>query len=164
MAKKKSQTGLELMLLMNSTLRQMNNKLARDIDSEGKDITVEQLSLLIALWKKEGISQQDLGEFVDKDRPSVTRLLDNMEKNSLVVRITSDLDRRVRLIYLTKKGKDLQAKLVKVAEAAIKKSIKNIDDESISSFVTVAETIKKNIIEEQKEAKSKIEISGKGKR
>lgn len=152
------------MLLLNSTLRQMNNKLARDIDSEGKDITVEQLSLLIALWKKEGISQQDLGEFVDKDRPSVTRLLDNMEKGSLVVRITSDQDRRVRLIYLTKKGKDLQAKLVKVAEAAIKKSIKNIDDELLSSFVTVAETIKTNIIQEQKEAKSKIQISGKGKR
>lgn len=164
MAKKKNQTGLELMLLLNSTLRQMNNKLARDIDSEDKDITVEQLSLLIALWKKEGISQQDLGEFVDKDRPSVTRLLDNMEKGSLVVRITSEQDRRVRLIYLTKKGKDLQTKLVKVAESAVKKSIKNIDDELLSSFVTVAETIKLNIIQEQKEAKSKIKTSGKGKR
>lgn len=152
------------MLLMNSTLRQMNNKLSRDIDIEVSDITVEQFSLLIALWKKEGISQQDLGEYVDKDRPSVTRLLDNMEKGNLVVRITSDQDRRVRLIYLTKKGKDLQVKLVKVAEAAVKKSLLNIDNEMLSSFVAVAEMIKDNILQEQKEEKTKNQISGRAKR
>jgi MarR family transcriptional regulator, organic hydroperoxide resistance regulator len=164
MAKKKNQTGLDLMLLLNSTLRQMNNKLSRDIDMEVNDITVEQLSLLIALWKKEGISQQDLGEYVDKDRPSVTRLLDNMERGNLVVRITSEQDRRVRLIYLTKKGKDLQVKLLKVAEAAVKKSLQNIDSEKLSSFVAVAEMIKENILQEQNEDKSKKQISGRGKR
>ena len=152
------------MLLLNSALRQMNNKLSRDIDLEVNDITVEQLSLLIALWKKEGISQQDLGEYVDKDRPSVTRLLDNMERGNLVVRITSEQDRRVRLIYLTKKGKDLQVKLVKVAEAAVKKSLQNINSEMLSSFVTVAEMIKENILQEQNEDKSKKQISGRGKR
>jgi MarR family transcriptional regulator, organic hydroperoxide resistance regulator len=164
MAKKKNQTGLDLMLLLNSALRQLNNKLSRDIDLEVNDITVEQLSLLIALWKKEGISQQDLGEYVDKDRPSVTRLLDNMEKGNLVVRITSEQDRRVRLIYLTKKGKDLQVKLVKVAEAAVKKSLQNIDNEMLSSFVAVAEMIKDNILQEQKEEKIKNQISGRVKR
>lgn len=164
MAKKKNQTGLDLMLLLNSTLRQMNNKLSRDIDMEVNDITVEQLSLLIALWKKEGISQQDLGEYVDKDRPSVTRLLDNMERGNLVVRITSEQDRRVRLIYLTKKGKDLQVKLLKVAEAAVKKSLQNIESEKLSSFVAVAEMIKENILQEQNEDKSKKQISGRGKR
>lgn len=150
MAKNKKQTGLELMLLLNSTLRQLNNSVAREIDGHFKDITVEQLSLLIALWKKEGISQQDLGEFVDKDRPSVTRLLDNMEKNNLVVRITSEFDRRVRLIYLTKNGKDIQSVLIKNSETAVKKSLKDIDESRLSDFIFVAEKIKNNISEDQK--------------
>ncbi len=141
MAKKKNHSGLELILLLNSTLRQLNNKLAREIETEQNDITVEQLSLLIALLNKEGISQQDLGEYVDKDRPSITRLLDNMEKNSLVVRVTFEMDRRVRLIYLTKKGKELQTRLFKTAETTVKRAIKNVNTELLSNFVSVAEMI-----------------------
>jgi len=136
-------------LLLNSTLRQLNNKLAREIETEQNDITVEQLSLLIALLNKEGISQQELGEYVDKDRPSITRLLDNMEKNSLVVRITNEMDRRVRLIYPTKKGKELQTGLFKTAETAVKRSIKNVSPELLSNFVSVAEMIKNNILKDQ---------------
>jgi MarR family transcriptional regulator, organic hydroperoxide resistance regulator len=151
MTRNKRQSGLELMLLLNSTLRQLNNRVAREIDGHFRDITVEQLSLLIALWKKEGISQQDLGEFVDKDRPSVTRLLDNMEKNNLVVRITSEFDRRVRLIYLTKKGKELQSVLVKNSETAVKKSLKDIEEKRLSDFIFVVEKIKDNILEDQKQ-------------
>lgn len=164
MAKKKSHSGLELMLLLNSTLRQLNNKLAREIELDQNEISVEQLSLLIALWNKEGISQQDLGEYVDKDRPSITRLLDNMEKNNLVVRITNEMDRRVRLIYLTKKGKDLQSKLFKTAEIAVMKTIKNVDTDMLNNFISVAEMIKNNIIDEKAHNNNKAIKTGKEKR
>lgn len=145
MGRKKNQTGIDLVLLLNSLTRQLNNRLARHIDLGDQEITVEQLSLLIGLWTREGMSQQELGDFVDKDRPSVTRLLDNMEKNNLVVRITSESDRRIRLIYLTRKGRELQEKLFKLADGVVKNSLNGVDSETLGQFISVAGLIRSSI-------------------
>ena len=40
----------------------------------------------------------------------MTRLIDNMEKQHLVVRISDKKDRRTNLIHLTKDGKELEEK------------------------------------------------------
>ena len=53
----------------------------------GYDVTCEQWSVLVNLGKKNGQSQQELAGLICKDKTSVTRLIDNMEKHSLVVRI-----------------------------------------------------------------------------
>ena len=42
-------------------------------------------------------------------RQSMTRLIDNMERQHLVVRISDKKDRRTNLIHLTKDGKELEA-------------------------------------------------------
>jgi MarR family transcriptional regulator, organic hydroperoxide resistance regulator len=157
MGRKKNQTGIDLVLLLNSLTRQLNNRLARHIDLGEQEITVEQLSLLIGLWTREGMSQQELGDFVDKDRPSVTRLLDNMEKNNLVVRITSESDRRIRLIYLTRKGRELQEKLFKLADGVVKNSLNGVDSETIGQFLSVAGLIRSGI--QKKNAEDALKMS-----
>ena len=40
----------------------------------------------------------------------MTRLIDNMERQHLVVRISDKKDRRTNLIHLTKDGKELEEK------------------------------------------------------
>ena len=60
----------------------------------GYDVTCEQWSVLVNLGKKNGQSQQELAGLICKDKTSVTRLIDNMEKHSLVVRIPDKSDKR----------------------------------------------------------------------
>ncbi|MGL5262434.1 MAG: MarR family winged helix-turn-helix transcriptional regulator, partial [Bacteroides sp.] len=52
----------------------------------GLAITPEQWTILLYLWEKQGIRQQDLCDATFKDKPSMTRLLDSMENQNLVVR------------------------------------------------------------------------------
>src|SRR4051812_7898422 len=92
----------------------------------GHDVTCEQWSVLVNLGKKNGQSQQDLAGLTCKDKTTMTRLIDNMEKHSLVVRIPDKDDKRQKLIYLTKKGQDLQAKLTFVIEKTLQEAQKNI--------------------------------------
>ena len=73
----------------------------------GYEVTCEQWSVLVNLGKKNGQRQQELASLTCKDKTTITRLIDNMEKHNLVVRLPDKNDKRQKLIYLTKKGRDL---------------------------------------------------------
>ena len=83
-------------------------RLQKKFNSASLESTIEQWSVLYHLWKQEGMSQQELCNATFRDKPSITRLVDNLEKLQLVKRVASEEDRRINLIYLTKTGQKLQ--------------------------------------------------------
>ncbi|MFT4094464.1 MAG: MarR family winged helix-turn-helix transcriptional regulator [Niabella sp.] len=83
-------------------------RLQKKFNNAGLPLTIEQWSVLYHLWKEDGISQQDLCQATFRDKPSMTRLVDNLEKAGLVKRVASKTDRRKNLITLTDKAKELQ--------------------------------------------------------
>ena len=76
-------------------------RLQKNFKQHGIDITIEQWSVLYHLWKQDGLSQQELCSATFRDKPSITRLVDNLEKQKLVKRVASLEDRRINLIYLS---------------------------------------------------------------
>ncbi len=54
-----------------------------------------------------GIRQADLAERMDLTRPTLVRLLDNLEKQGVIERRVSSKDRRANGIYLTEKAKPI---------------------------------------------------------
>ena len=66
-------------------------RLQKKFNSAGLNLTIEQWSVLYHLWKQDGISQQELCNATFRDKPSITRLVDNLEKLQLVKRVASDL-------------------------------------------------------------------------
>ena len=58
----------------------INRKLSRNFRQEGIDISPEQWTILLSLWEKDGVTQQELCNATFKDKPSMTRLIDNMER------------------------------------------------------------------------------------
>lgn len=70
------------------------------------DITFEMLQVLTCLWREQGISQQTLADRTVKDKASLTYLIANLEKKSMVCRVFASDDRRNKLVYLTPKGED----------------------------------------------------------
>ena len=63
----------------------INRKLYRNFRQNGLEISPEQWTVLIFLWEKDGVTQQELCNATFKDKPSMTRLIDNMERQHLVV-------------------------------------------------------------------------------
>ena len=109
----------------------INRKLSRNFRQAGIDITPEQWTILLSLWEKDGITQQELCNATFKDKPSMTRLLDNMEKQHLVVRISDKKDRRTNLIYLTKTGRELESQSYKMANVTLEEALKGIPIEEL---------------------------------
>ena len=72
-------------------------------------VHVGQEMILLALWEKDGRSLSDLVERLKVQPPTVTRMVQRMESADLVKRYPCENDSRVSRVYLSQKGKDLQA-------------------------------------------------------
>ena len=104
----------------------INRKLHRNFRQDGIDISPEQWTILLSLWEKDGVTQQDLCNATFKDKPSMTRLIDNMEKQHLVVRISDKKDKRTNLVYLTKTGRELESQSFKIAISTLHEALQGI--------------------------------------
>ncbi|MBD0399807.1 MarR family winged helix-turn-helix transcriptional regulator [Flammeovirga sp. EKP202] len=134
-----------------------NYTLGRAFEREGLPISREQWDVLVMLWDKDGRAQQEFATFLLKNRASITSLVDNMEKNNLVTRVPNPNDKRSKLIYLTRKARDLKEQVVGIAEEAILSITKGIPLEEVEQAADLLtkclENIMKydeNILEEQK--------------
>jgi DNA-binding MarR family transcriptional regulator len=90
---------------MRSYLRQF---LQSKIREHELDITFELLEVVMYLYKKDGVNQQEIADMMIKDKSSMTYLIDNLVKREMVKRVEDENDRRNKLIYITEKGKQLK--------------------------------------------------------
>ena len=120
----------EVFRILNGRLSMLINRyLYNQFKKAELGITVEQWTILAILWQKDKVTQQILSDITLRDKPSITRLIDNLEKRNLVVRIHDSSDRRVNLIYLTQKGIDLENKASAIINEVVDKTLSEISDE-----------------------------------
>lgn len=120
-------------------------RLQKNFKDASVDITIEQWSVLYHLWKEEGQSQQQLCEATFRDKPSITRLVDNLEKSKLVKRVSSKNDRRSNLIFLTQEGKILEEKTMEIANKTLNESLKGVTNGQIEIAKEVLQMVYDNL-------------------
>ena len=111
----------------------------------GLNLTIEQWSVLYHLWKEDGISQQDLCKATFRDKPSMTRLVDNLERAGLVKRVASKDDRRKNLVNLTQKAQDLQGLCYELAEETVQEALAGVSSEKIDVCKEVLKVVYENL-------------------
>jgi DNA-binding MarR family transcriptional regulator len=100
---------------------------------------------LYHLWKQEGISQQELCNATFRDKPSITRLVDNLEKLNLVKRVASENDRRINLIFLTKQAQKLQEDTMALAEETLNEALETVPADRIDVCKEVLQIVYDNL-------------------
>ena len=98
----------------------------RAFQAYGVNITTDQWGILKCLWQEESVTQSELAEKTNKDKASITRILDIMQKNNLITRRDDVVDRRSYRIFLTEEGKMLERKLRPIAHATNQKLSQNL--------------------------------------
>ncbi len=120
-------------------------RLQKNFKQQGVDITIEQWSVLYHLWKQDGLSQQELCDFTFRDKPSITRLVDNLEKQKLVKRVASKDDRRKNLIYLTPEALHLQEQTMELANQTLNEALSSVTNGQIEIAKEVLQTVYENL-------------------
>jgi DNA-binding MarR family transcriptional regulator len=120
-------------------------RLQKKFNAAGLNITIEQWSVLYHLWKQEGISQQELCNATFRDKPSITRLVDNLEKLNLVKRVASENDRRINLIYLTRQAQKLQEETMALADETLNDALTGVPADRIDICKEVLQVVYDNL-------------------
>ena len=123
----------------------MSRRLQKNFKQAGVEITIEQWSVLYHLWKADGMSQQQLCDATFKDKPSITRLVDNLEKINLVKRVASKDDRRINLIFLTPEAQTLQEKSMDLANQTLNEALKGVTNGQVEIAKEVLQMVYENL-------------------
>ncbi|WP_328052953.1 MarR family transcriptional regulator [Neobacillus cucumis] len=95
----------------------VNNLILSELNKHGVDgIAPSHGDILVCLYKKNGLSVKELAEKIHRTQPTVTVLVDKLQKLNYVERVKSWEDSRVTLINLTEKGKQLEPIFSEVSE------------------------------------------------
>ena len=121
-------------------------RLQKNFRLAGLEITIEQWSVLYHLWKQDGLSQQELCNRTFRDKPSITRLLDNLEKQKLVKRMPSKDDRRINLVCLTEPAKLLQDKTIELANQTMDEALVGVNKNEIEIVKQVFQKVYDNLL------------------
>ena len=112
----------------------------------GLDITPDMYFILRYLWsEQDGSRQQELADKTGKDKASLTKLLDNLEKRQLVKRVPDEQDKRGKRVWLTSTGKKLKEKVYPLALSVVEMAEKGISKHDLQHAQTVLEHIYNNI-------------------
>lgn len=120
-------------------------RLQKNFKQNGVDITIEQWSVLYHLWKQDGMSQQELCNATFRDKPSITRLVDNLEKLKMVKRVASKEDRRRNLIHLTDTARRLQDQSMELANQTLNEALEGVDPADIDLCKSVLQRVYDNL-------------------
>ncbi|HEY8398540.1 MAG TPA: MarR family winged helix-turn-helix transcriptional regulator [Flavihumibacter sp.] len=120
-------------------------RLQKKFNNAQLNLTIEQWSVLYHLWKKDGISQQELCNATFRDKPSITRLVDNLEKLKLVKRVSSKEDRRINMIYLTPEARKMQDQSMELAEETLNEALVGVPADQIEICKAVLQIVYDNL-------------------
>jgi len=126
--------------LVGRTSRSIIKRLTKKFSDAGFDVSYEQWSILVHLYRKDGQTQQELSNIAVKDKAAITRLLNVLEKKNIVLRIPDRNDKRSKLVYLTNKAKDFKDALIAVVEELLEEAEQGI---SLEEMVQCKTTLNK---------------------
>ena len=97
------------------------------------------------IWKQEGISQKEIAEYCGKDKTSVTKIIDTLEKKNFLVRFSDQIDQRVKRVVLSNKGKKLMNDVMPVIEQTRNELRVGISDREINMLKSILGKIYNNL-------------------
>ena len=119
--------------------------LQKNFRNAGLEITIEQWTVLYHLWKEDCLSQQELCNRTYRDKPSITRLIDNLEKQKLLKRSSHKNDKRINLVCLTDAGRALQETTLALANQTMNEALNGVKKEDIEIVKTVLQKVYDNL-------------------
>jgi len=129
-----------------STCKMMNFYISDVFKKNKIQVTKEQFIVLKILHEdKDGIIQNELAFITNRNKASLTRLINVMEKNHLVARIPSKKDSRKNLIYITKTGKQLFLKMKPIMLKCIETFQNGITENEKELFINIMTKIQTNL-------------------
>jgi len=134
-------------------LKKTNKKIMKLLSNRYKymklNITPNQSKVLMYIYENNNITSNDIGKWVHVNKSTLSKMLNNLERNGYIIRESSKVDTRKKNIELTSKA----LKIVKILESDAKKVSEllmiGIKKDEYDTFKRVLEKVEMNIEREK---------------
>ena len=82
--------------------RQLNIYFAHELSET--ELNASELLYLAQLYARDGLTQEEMAKELSVDKAATARVMQSMEKKSLIVRKTDEKDKRAKRVFLTEKA------------------------------------------------------------
>lgn len=135
----------EIAVELNLTGCKLKQYLASRLRQQNVPLTPEQFMLIDLLWNNGEMSQQQLADQLHKDKNSVTKLVDAIERKGFVVRRQNKLDRRSNTLVLTEKANQLKPGAKQKGISMLEDMLEGISEEELRGFLTTLRKLNSNM-------------------
>lgn len=144
----------EVIIELHLTGYKIKRYIAAMLRQQGVPLTPEQFMLIDLLWNEGEMTQQQLANQLQKDKNSVTMLVDAIESKGLVVRKQNALDRRSNTVVLTEKALEIREMAKQKGISILDKILEGISEEELHTFLKIVRKLNKNMSLATDEAES----------
>lgn len=120
-------------------------RLSYDRRMRALGLTRSQWWVLTHLYRNDGVTQSELAQVLEIDKPSLGRLLDRMETNGWVTREEDAKDRRAKRVLLTQEVGPAMKKMRAAAAETRKEALFEISEREQEQFVDTLLKLKANL-------------------
>ncbi len=129
--------------LLNDVARLLRTTYDRRIRS--LDLTRSQWWVLTHLYRNDGITQSELAQILEIEKPTLGRLLDRLEAKGWVRRQTHDDDRRAKRVYLTAEVDPVMRQMREIAAELRRDALAGLSSSQQERFVDTLLRVKGNL-------------------
>jgi DNA-binding MarR family transcriptional regulator len=126
-----------LIFLISKVYQKLINNLQKAFLDGSIEVTPIQAMLLFYLQKNNGSSLTDISFGLMLENPTVTGLIDRLEKSGYVKRTNHPSDRRVNLVHITEKGNLVANKALPIVKKLNEQIKEGYSEDEIESFKKV---------------------------
>lgn len=109
-------------------------------------LTRSQWWVLTHLFRKDGITQSELAEILELEKPSLGRLLDRLESKGWIRRAEDLRDRRAKRVFLTAAAETPMQVMREIAAGVREDALSGLSAADQDRFVDALLTIKSNLM------------------
>jgi MarR family transcriptional regulator for hemolysin len=106
----------------------------KKLNEKGYSITIDQWLVLKTITDQPDISQNEIAEFIFKDKASVTRIIDLLVTKGYLEREISAVNRRRVNLTITKAGKALIQEILPTIKAYRKAALVNVGESELAAM------------------------------
>ncbi len=120
----------ELLSLVSKIHEKGNRFIIEELKNNGAEgLVPSHGDILVCLYKNGKMTMKDIANSIHRTKPTVTVLVDKLEKLGYIKREASDEDNRSTNIVLTQKGEDFKVIFEKISKELNKMLYKNLSPE-----------------------------------
>ena len=135
----------EIAVYLNLVACKFKQYTAAMLKKNNVNLSPEQFLLIDLLWNQGPMSQQKLADTMQKDKNSITKLLDGLERKQLIERRQDKRDRRSNTIFLTREAEEMKADAKEKGISILDTIMEGISEEELRLLLATIAKLDRNM-------------------